>query len=184
MSLRKFDRAQGMPGYLYELNRGVIEVMDVPHISHGLTIQAARNQFVRFQLEQGTVRYIAGGSDCKLLLPGIQSERHPDLAIYLQDPPPGVDQPWDTWIPALVIEVVSPHQESRDYADKRADYLAAGVLEYWIIDPAAQSMLVLQRRGDVWVEHRVKRTGKYRTYRLPGFEFDLRPVLAAGRPRG
>jgi Uma2 family endonuclease len=181
MSLAKFDRAQGVPGYLYELNRGVIEVMDVPRISHGLTVQAVRNQFTRFQLEKATISYIAGGSDCKLLLPGIQSERHPDLAIYIHDPPEGIDQPWDTWIPAVVIEVVSPRQETRDYDDKRADYLAAGVLEYWIIDPQAQAMLVLQRRGDVWVEHRVKRTGKYRTYLLPGFEFVLKTVLAAGK---
>ena len=181
MSLAKFDRAQGVPGYLYELNRGVIEVMDVPRISHGLTVQAVRNQFTHFQLEKATISYIAGGSDCKLLLPGIQSERHPDLAIYIHDPPEGIDQPWDTWIPAVVIEVVSPRQETRDYDDKRADYLAAGVLEYWIIDPQAQAMLVLQRRGDVWVENRVKRTGKYRTYLLPGFEFVLKTVLAAGK---
>jgi Uma2 family endonuclease len=183
MSLAKFDRAQGAPGFLYELNRGVIEVMDVPGISHGLTVQEVRDQFTRYRLERAIIRYIAGGSDCKLLLPGIQSERHPDVAIYLHDPPEGIDQPWGTWIPAVVVEVVSLGQQARDYEDKRADYLAAGVLEYWIIDPQAQSMLVLQRRGDVWVEHRVRRTGKYRTYLLPGFEFDLKSVLAARRQR-
>ena len=184
MTLAKFDHAQGQPGYSYELNRGVIEVMNVPGISHGLTIQEARNQFVRFQLEKETIRYIAAGSDCKLLLPGVQSERHPDLAIYLFEPPAGVEQPWDTWVPAIVIEVVSAGQEARDYQDKRADYLVAGVLEYWIIDPQAQSMLVLQRRGDVWVEHRVKRSGTYSTYLLPGFEFNLKAVLAAARRQG
>jgi Uma2 family endonuclease len=181
MTLAEFDRAEGEPGHLYELNRGVIEVMDVPGISHGFTVQAARNQFTRHQLRKGHITYISAGSDCKLLLPGIQSERHPDVAIYLHDPPNGIDQPWDAWVPAIVIEIVSRGQEARDYEQKRADYLAAGVMEYWIIDPQAQSMLVLKRRGDVWVEERIKRTGKYSTYLIPGFEFDLKPVLAAGK---
>lgn len=181
MSLADFDRVEGEPGHLYELNRGVIEVMDVPGIPHGLMVQASRNQFTRHQLRKSHIIYIAGGSDCKLLLPGLQSERHPDLAIYLHEPPEGIDQPWETWVPAIVIEIVSAGQEARDYEEKRADYLAAGVMEYWIIDPQAQSMLVLKRRGDVWLEQPVKRTGRYSTSLIPGFEFDLKSVLAAAK---
>ncbi len=183
MTLAKFDRAEGEPGYIYELNRGVIEVMNIAGISHGLIIQAARDQFVGYRLERDIITYISAGSDCKLLLPGVQSERHPDVAVYLHDPPQGREQPWDVWLPAIVVEVVSPGQAARDYEDKRADYLAAGVLEYRIIDPQTQSMLVLQRSGDVWLEHRVKRTGTYRSHVLPGFEFNLKAVLAAGKTR-
>ena len=181
MSLAKFDRAEGEPGYLYELNRGVIEVMNVPGHSHGLMIQAARNQFTRYQLDEGVIRYISGGSDCKLLLPGVQSERHPDISVYIHDPPDGDEQLWAAWTPAIVVEIVSRGQESRDYEDKRADYLVAGVTEYWIIDPQAQSMLVLKRHGDTWEEQRLKRTAKYTPYLLPGLEFNLKAVLDAGK---
>lgn len=38
--------------------------------------------------------------------------------------------------PDFVIEVVSPESVERDWRDKYADYQAAGVREYWIIDPA------------------------------------------------
>ena len=49
--------------------------------------------------------------------------------------------------PALVVEVVSPKQEKRDYRYKRSEYAARGILEYWIVDPIAQKVTVLE-----WVE--------------------------------
>ncbi|MEN9220953.1 MAG: Uma2 family endonuclease [Thermostichus sp. BF3_bins_97] len=47
--------------------------------------------------------------------------------------------------PLLVVEVVSPgaENEKRDYHDKRKDYAARRIPEYWIVDPQKQSVLVL-----------------------------------------
>jgi len=46
--------------------------------------------------------------------------------------------------PALVVEVVSPGQESRDrdYRYKHTEYAARGITEYWIIDPETQQVTV------------------------------------------
>jgi Uma2 family endonuclease len=49
--------------------------------------------------------------------------------------------------PLLVVEVVSPGQEKRDYRYKRSEYAARGIAEYWIVDPLQQRVTVLQ-----WVE--------------------------------
>ncbi|OCQ99301.1 hypothetical protein BCD67_08855 [Oscillatoriales cyanobacterium USR001] len=49
--------------------------------------------------------------------------------------------------PLLVVEVVSPRQENRDYRYKRSEYAARGILEYWIVDPIQQQVTVLQ-----WIE--------------------------------
>ena len=49
--------------------------------------------------------------------------------------------------PLLVIEVVSPNQENRDYRYKRSEYATRGIPEYWIVDPIQQKVTVLQ-----WVE--------------------------------
>lgn len=49
--------------------------------------------------------------------------------------------------PLLVVEVVSPGQENRDYRYKRSEYAARGILEYWIVDPMQQKVTVLE-----WVE--------------------------------
>ncbi|XZN89633.1 MAG: Uma2 family endonuclease [Microcoleus sp.] len=49
--------------------------------------------------------------------------------------------------PLLVVEVVSPHQENRDYRYKRSEYAARRIPEYWIVDPIQQRVTVLE-----WVE--------------------------------
>ncbi len=45
--------------------------------------------------------------------------------------------------PALVVEVVSPQQEDRDYRYKRTEYAGRHIPEYWIVDPLAQKVTVL-----------------------------------------
>ena len=40
MSLAEFEYAEGAPGFLYELSKGVVTVMDVPAIPHALQIDA------------------------------------------------------------------------------------------------------------------------------------------------
>jgi Uma2 family endonuclease len=49
--------------------------------------------------------------------------------------------------PLLVVEVVSPDQESRDYRYKRTEYAGRHIPEYWIVDPIAQKVTVLE-----WVD--------------------------------
>jgi Uma2 family endonuclease len=42
--------------------------------------------------------------------------------------------------PDLVVEIVSPDSQSRDWREKFTVYQAAGVREYWIIDPIGQTV--------------------------------------------
>jgi Uma2 family endonuclease len=40
--------------------------------------------------------------------------------------------------PDLIMEIVSPDSESRDWRDKFTEYEKVGVREYWIIDPSSR----------------------------------------------
>jgi hypothetical protein len=87
MSLEEFDLAEGRPGHLYELNRGVITVVDVPNPGHFAQVIAIRKQFAAYELTNpGRIYGVGGGGDCKILLGDFQSERHPDLAVYKTPP--------------------------------------------------------------------------------------------------
>jgi Uma2 family endonuclease len=46
--------------------------------------------------------------------------------------------------PTLVIEVVSPDREKRDYRYKRSEYAARQIPEYWIVDPILNKVTVLE----------------------------------------
>jgi Uma2 family endonuclease len=65
------------------------------------------------------------------------------LTITLDMPPP-----------RLVVEVVNPGKTNRDrdYINKRAQYAAIAVDEYWIIDPKAQTVLVLELTDEDYKE--------------------------------
>ena len=68
----------------------------------------------------------------------MQSGRHPDVAVTLRNTP----RDWRGFRPAaMAFGVVSEGNEARerDYVAKRAEYLAYGLLEYWIVDPGRRS---------------------------------------------
>ncbi|MBI3268865.1 MAG: Uma2 family endonuclease [Planctomycetes bacterium] len=178
MSLEEFAEAEAAPGNLYELAEGVIVVVDIPGLPHGKVLYALELQLAAWELAHpGLVHYRASGDRCSLFPPGFQSERHPDLALYLTPAPDPVN-PWENWIPDLVVEVVSKGSEKRDYEDKRREYLAAGVREYWILDPQQRQrrVLILQRAGDVFRERRPVKS--YASPLLPGFSLDLPRLFA------
>jgi Uma2 family endonuclease len=77
------------------------------------------------------------------------SGRNPDLAIVLRG---STEDYRGRRIPVLVAEVVSESSVDRDYRAKREEYLAYGILEYWIIDLKLRKLTLLIRNGDVWVE--------------------------------
>jgi Uma2 family endonuclease len=182
MSLGDFEQAEAEPGHVYELGRGVVVVVDVPKPPHLAQITALRRQLSAYDIgHPGRIYTIATGSECKILLTVSDTERHPDLAIYKTAPPGDDSSVWYTWVPEVVIEVVSPEFATRDYTEKREEYLAFGVLEYWIVDADREEMLALRRYGGRWLEQVVTATQTYTTRRLPGFVLDLGAVFEAAR---
>ena len=178
MRFDDFLEADFQEGWLYELACGVIVVTEVPGIQHGWIIERVSDLFSHYKRDHpGVIHYRAGGGECRLRLPGMKSDRHPDQAVYL-NPPPNGDRPWTRWVPQIVVEVVSRGSKRRDYKEKREEYLRAGVTEYWILDPALRKLLVLQRAGDTWLKVEVFADASYRPHLLPGLE--VRPADLLG----
>lgn len=179
MSLAEFAGADVREGYLYELGKGVVVVVNVPGRKHLGQVAAVRLQLSAHQLSHPQqIHLITGGSECKILLANDESERHPDVAVY-SSPPLDDEDLWATWVPELVVEIVSPGSEHRDYVEKRGEYLQFGVREYWILDAAKREMLVLQRMGGRWAERMISAGQVYEPRLLPGLRFDFAKVLAA-----
>jgi Uma2 family endonuclease len=169
----------GQEGYLYELHRGTIVGSDVPQQKHIAQVVALRRQWSVYDLAHpGQIYGILAGSECKILIVNLETERHPDLAIF-KSPPSKRDDFWTVWLPDLVIEVISPGSETRDYTEKREEYLQAGIKEYWIVDAERQEILVLCRTRGKWKETILQAGDTYATKLFPGFELDCSKVLLA-----
>ncbi len=182
MTLKDFEFAEVQEGHVCELSRGVVIVSDVPSIPHLTLVQRIRRQLAAYDLANpGKIHTIASGSECKLLVVGLESERHPDIAVYRKPPPALDNEAWRTWVPELVVEVVSPSSRKRDYEDKREEYLDLGIQEYWIVDGEEELIVVLRRVRGRWNEQTLRQPEKYGARVLPGFELDSAAVLSADR---
>ncbi len=179
MTLDEFLDAEETEGYRYELARGVLEVTEIPSDSHGGLQWFLIATLAAFDREHpGLIRRVGGGDSTRLWLPGLVSSRHPDVAVVLRNAP----KDWrDHRIPSLVMEIVSKGREARDrdYVTKREEYLAYGLLEYWIVDRFERKVTVLVRRGDIWHEQVFTGDQTAEGQFLPGFSVRLTELWAA-----
>ena len=105
--------------------------------------------------------------------------REPDLVLLLDVNDPRNQNAF--WLGAdLVVEIVSPDHVERDTVIKRADYAAAGIPEYWIINDVEGTIVVLRLEGSAYVEHGVFRRGDTATSSLlQGFTVSVEAVCNA-----
>lgn len=99
---------------------------------------------------------------CEVQVPVLQpkdpANRFPDLVVlreeHLQLTQKRLTITLEMPPPRLIAEVVSPGKsnQDRDYIHKRAQYAAIGVPEYWLIDPVAQTVLLLVLDGKAYRE--------------------------------
>jgi Uma2 family endonuclease len=131
------------------------------------------------------------------ILPGRVS-REPDLLFVAKRhlwrlTPERLDGPAD-----LAIEIMSEWSVTRDAREKRDEYEAAGVREYWLLDARAGKQRTEFRQLDANGRYQLVATdadGRYRAAVLPGFWLDvawlwqdplprpddLKPIILAGR---
>ncbi|NET59068.1 MAG: Uma2 family endonuclease [Symploca sp. SIO2E6] len=88
--------------------------------------------------------------------------------------------------PALVIEVVSPGEPGdknydRDYVEKRQEYAARGIQEYWLIDPHHQAVLVLTLQGQSYQEQRFTGAMVIASPTFPNLNLTAEQILNAGK---
>ena len=128
-------------GQFVELVDGAVEVPAMPTKTHQQIVHAMLAMLLAF-LRAGQAGDAVAAPYRMRLREG--TFREPDVSVYttahLDRFGERYGEPAD-----IVVEVVSDDAASRarDYEDKRRDYAAAGVPEYWIVDPSACRVLVL-----------------------------------------
>ncbi len=97
------------------------------------------------------------------------SGREPDILFVARE---HLDRLRDTYLdgPAdLVVEVLSPESAARDRGEKFYEYEAAGIPEYWLIDPTREMAEFYVLEGKHYRPHFTGSHGRYESHVLPGF---------------
>lgn len=165
---------------LIELADGRIEILPRPTSSHQRILL-----YLYTQLQAYILPSKLGEVLCAPLRVKIQDGkfREPDLVFMWEQNRARIGE--DFWDGAdLVMEVVSPDPESRklDLQQKPLDYAAAGIPEYWIVDPEEKRITVLVLSGDSYSQQGEFREGELASSMLlKGFTVAVSEVLRAAR---
>ncbi|MBS9522656.1 Uma2 family endonuclease [Litoribacter ruber] len=114
----------------------------------------------------------------------VKSKKHEDIDTVVQPDicvvcdPDKLDELGCVGAPDLIIEILSPGNNKKELKYKYEVYEEAGVKEYWIIQPAEQTLLTYTLINGKYVPSRLQTTGDLVECRsLPGFYLDLEYVF-------
>jgi Uma2 family endonuclease len=99
--------------------------------------------------------------------------REPDMMVILNTHLDRIKETYLDGVADIAIEIVSPESDERDRGAKFVEYEAAGVPEYWLIDPLRQDAIIYAL-GEDNRYHRVALDAQGRAVSslLPGFALD------------
>ncbi len=83
-------------------------------------------------------------------------------------------------LPSIAVEFVSASKKDRrrNYVEKKEEYMALGLGEYWIIDRFRRTLTVDRNLGTEYEEEVITEKGTYKPALLPGFKLPLKKLLA------
>jgi Uma2 family endonuclease len=85
--------------------------------------------------------------------------------------------------PDMIMEILSPESEARDWRIKYLEYEAAGVREYWVIDPMSEHVELYVLSDEQRYKQVAERDGWLVSTAVPGFRLKTAWLWPATRPK-
>ena len=138
-----YDDLQSLPddGNRYEIIDGELVVSPSPAFWHQEVLKRLFLAFQRGLEEAGIARVYFAPLDVILSPTRVVV---PDLLVVREERRGIFEKRGAVAAPDLVIEVLSPSNTRHDRVTKRRFYARNGIREYWIVDPEAETIEVLQ----------------------------------------
>lgn len=133
-----------------ELINGQIYMMAPPSTKHQKLISALHGKIYNYIESHNGNCEIIPAPFAVFLKDNDENESYvePDISVICD--PDKIDDKGCHGSPDWIIEIVSSSSRKMDYSRKQFLYLEAGVLEYWIVDPIKETILIYRQSED-WV---------------------------------
>ena len=160
----------------YELLNGKLMMVPAPNMKHQKVLGRLYIELDRFNEEHGLGELYLPPFDVVLSDTDVVQ---PDLLWISRSREDRLTDAHVRGAPDLVIEILSPSSAKKDRGDKHDLYGKHGVLEYWIVDPVAETIAVhRQRDGRLELAETFGRGDTLQSALLSGLELKLDAVFA------
>ena len=127
----------------YELLNGELMMVPAPNMRHQRVLQRLFRDLDRFTEEHGLGEVYVAPVDVVLSDTDVVQ---PDVLFISRAREDRITDENVRGAPDLVIEILSPSTADRDLGHKHELYGRHGVLEYWVVDPVAETVAVHRQR--------------------------------------
>lgn len=162
--------------YLVEFVDGSLQILPIPTAFHQAIAFVLANLLVAWSKPDPLARTKLAPFRVRV---GERLYREPDVCFMLgQNAGRRNDAFWTG--ADLVVEVISDSNRDHDVTTKRSEYAAAGIPEYWIIDPGSRSISIFTLAAGQYVLHGEFRRGQVAaSVLLTGFTVDVSDLFAS-----
>jgi Uma2 family endonuclease len=157
-----------------ELVKGELRMMIPPAYEHG-RITFRFGYLLGAHVEPRRLGTILAAETGFLLSRDPDTVRAPDVAFVRAEREPGPIRGYFPGAPDLAVEVLSPEDRPGSVREKVAEWLEAGTLAVWVVDPRQRTVTVHEPNHEPRVrgESECLRGGEV----LPGFELPVREIF-------
>ncbi|MUK89028.1 Uma2 family endonuclease [Ornithinibacillus sp. L9] len=178
VSLEEFYTMREDTNQLLEYVDGVILTSPSPSTKHQRISGKLQAKLFNF-LEYSDCEVFAAPYDIQLYRDDLDDVKIfiPDLSVICDKS--GLVENKYVGVPKLIIEILSPSNQSHDLVVKMEAYMKYGVEEYWIINPMLNVIQIYTLNDDHLYEQTevMKETGMIKSEVLAGFEVRLEEVF-------
>ncbi|RXI96438.1 Uma2 family endonuclease [Anaerobacillus alkaliphilus] len=178
ISIEKFFEMRSDTEFLLEYIDGIVYMSPSSSTKHQRVSSSLQLKLGNF-LESGPCEVFVAPYDIELKKDSIEGCKIviPDLSIICNKD--GFTETRYQGVPNLIVEILSPSNQSHDLITKLNLYMKYGVSEYWIVNPMLDSITVYVLNKEGMYEQFGVKTGKGKVTSsvLSGFAVDLESVF-------
>jgi Uma2 family endonuclease len=165
-------------GYRYEVIDGVLSMSPPPLTRHQRVSMRIIDRLLEFLRTQPLGEILAAPVGVRL--PNQSVPLQPDIVFIRVERLGIINEAYIEGVPDLLMEILSPSNWLYDRREKMQVYQAAGVAEYWIIDPRAVTIEVYVLEQSIYVLAGQYGRGEVAPSRLlPGFAVSVDDIFAS-----
>lgn len=178
ISVEAFYKMREETDHLLEYADGIVFMSPSPSTRHQQVSARLQAKLFNF-LDGGKCQVFSAPYDIHLYRADLEDTKIfiPDLSVICDEE--GLEENKFVGVPEMIVEILSPSNQSHDLVTKMEAYMKYGVKEYWVVNPMLNAIQVyaLTDKHVYQQAEILKGEGFIKSSVLRGFQVDLKDIF-------